>query len=79
VRRNLLFLLPGANVAAAFLETITLVRDVQGQRLGDRLAHTQVVDGLGVKDLVKSWLEWWMSLWPELHRARRPKRAPVRT
>jgi hypothetical protein len=28
---------------------------------------------------VKSWLEWWMSLWPELHRARRPKRAPVRT
>jgi uncharacterized RDD family membrane protein YckC len=77
VRRNLVFLLPGANVAAAFLETITLVRDVQGQRLGDRLAHTQVVDGLSVTDLAKSWLEWWMSLWPELHRARRPKRAPV--
>ena len=77
VRRNLLFLLPGANVAAAFLETITLVRDVQGQRLGDRLAHTQVVDGLGAKDLVKSCLEWWLSLWPEFHRARRPKRAPV--
>jgi uncharacterized RDD family membrane protein YckC len=75
VRRNLLFLLPGANVAAAFLETITPVRDVQGQRLGDRLAQTQVVDGLGVTDLVKSWLDWWMSLWPELHRARRPKRA----
>lgn len=79
VRRNLLFLLPGANVVAAFLETITLMRDVQGQRLGDRLAHTQVVDGLGVKDLVKSWLEWWLSLWPEMHRTRRPKRAPVRT
>ena len=77
VRRNLLFLLPGANVVAAFLETITLLHDVQGQRLGDRLAHTQVVDGLGVKDLVKSWLDLWMSLWPELHRARRPKRAPV--
>jgi uncharacterized RDD family membrane protein YckC len=79
VRRNLIFVLPGANVAAAFLETITLLRDVQGQRLGDRLAHTQVVDGLGVKDLAKSWFDWWMSLWPELHRARRPKRAPVRT
>jgi uncharacterized RDD family membrane protein YckC len=77
VRRNLLFLLPGANVAAAFLETITLLRDGQGQRLGDRLAHTQVVDGLGVKDLVRSWLDWWMSLWPEMHRARRPKRAPM--
>jgi len=77
VQRNLLFLLPGANVPAAFLETMTLVRDVQGQRLGDRLAHTQVIDGFGVKDLARSWLDWLTSLWPELHRARRPKRAPV--
>ena len=77
VRRNLLFLLPGANIPAAFLETMTLVRDVQGQRLGDRLAHTQVIEGLGVKDLVKSLLDWWSSLLPELHRVRRPKRGPV--
>jgi uncharacterized RDD family membrane protein YckC len=77
LRRNLLFLLPGANVVAAFLETITLMCDVQGQRLGDRLAHTQVVDGFGVKDLVKSLLDWWSSLWPELNRVRRPKRGPV--
>jgi uncharacterized RDD family membrane protein YckC len=77
VQRNLLFLLPGANIAAAFLETRTLVRDVQGQRLGDRLAHTQVIEGYGVKDLVKSFLDWWSSVLPEVHRARRPRRGPV--
>ena len=77
VRRNLLFLLPGANVPAAFLETLTLVRDVQGQRLGDRLAQTQVIEGFGAKDLVRSLIEWWSSFLPELHRARQPKRRPV--
>jgi uncharacterized RDD family membrane protein YckC len=54
VRRNLLLLLPGANVVAVFLEALTVVRDPQGQRLGDRLAQTQVIEGLGAKDLVKS-------------------------
>ena len=58
VGRNLLFLLPGANIVAIFLETRTVVRDSQGQRLGDRLAQTQVVDGLGAKDLVKSFQDW---------------------
>jgi hypothetical protein len=52
VTRNALLLLPGANVAAIFLEARTIVRDPQGQRLGDRLAQTQVVEGLGAKDLV---------------------------
>src|SRR5689334_8741274 len=33
IRRNALFLLPGANVVAAFLEASTIVRDSQGQRL----------------------------------------------
>ena len=79
VQRNLLFLLPGANVAAAFLEARTLVRDVQGQRLGDRLAHTQVIEGFGAKDLVTSLLEWWNSVLPELNRARRPKRGTLRS
>ena len=51
VSRNLIFLLPGANVAAVFLEARTLSRDQQGLRLGDRLAMTQVVDGYGAKDL----------------------------
>ena len=53
VRRNFLFLVPGLNVVAVILETITSVRDPQGLRLGDRLAGTQVVDGLGARELVK--------------------------
>ena len=51
VARNVIFVLPGANVAAVFLEARTLSRDQQGLRLGDRLAMTQVVDGYGAKDL----------------------------
>lgn len=61
-KRNLLLLLPGANVAAIFLEARTIVTDPQGQRLGDRLAQTQVVDGAGARELVKSFQEWLMSL-----------------
>jgi uncharacterized RDD family membrane protein YckC len=76
LRRNVVFVLPGANLAAAFLETRTLVRDVQGQRLGDRLAHTQVVDGFGVKDLAHSFIEWWSTLLSDLPWARRAKRNP---
>ena len=52
-KRNAILLIPGANVAAIFLETLTIARDPQGQRLGDRIAQTQVVDGLGAKELVK--------------------------
>lgn len=77
LRRNVVFMLPGANLAAAFLETRTLVRDVQGQRLGDRLAHTQVVDGLGVKDLAHGFIEWWRTVMSELPWARRSKRGPA--
>jgi uncharacterized RDD family membrane protein YckC len=57
-RRNVPLALPGANVAAVFLEARALIRDSQGQRLGDRLAQTQVVEGLGAKDLVKSFQNW---------------------
>lgn len=78
VRRNLLFLLPGANVVAIFLEARTVVRDPQGQRLGDRLAQTQVVEGFGAKDLVESFQDWLMSLGTGLGRAAgRRHRAPV--
>jgi len=34
IRRNLLLLLPGANVVAIFLEARTVVRDPQGQTIG---------------------------------------------
>src|SRR5262245_13076168 len=80
VKRNLLLLLPGANVVAIFLEVRTVVRDPQGQRLGDRLAQTQVVEGFGAKDLVKSFQDWLMYLVAELDRdvGRRGRRAPER-
>jgi uncharacterized RDD family membrane protein YckC len=68
VARNLLLLLPGANVVAIFLEARTVVRDPQGQRLGDRLAQTQVIEGLGAKDLVKLFQNWLMGLVAEFDR-----------
>jgi hypothetical protein len=76
--RNVFVLIPGANIAAIFLESFTIVRDPQGQRLGDRLAQTQVIEGLGAKDLATSFQEWWMSVFGNLERhARRPRRQPA--
>jgi uncharacterized RDD family membrane protein YckC len=77
VQRNMLLLLPGANVVAVFLEAIALTRDPQGQRLGDRLAQTQVVEGLGLKELVEALRRWWRGVLSEVTRSGRPKRAPV--
>jgi uncharacterized RDD family membrane protein YckC len=78
VLRNLVVLIPGANVAALFLESITILRDPQGQRLGDRLAQTQVIDGLGARDLARLFQRWWVSLFGNLERsARRPRRQPA--
>jgi len=80
VRRNALLLLPGANIVAIFLEAGTVVRDPQGQRLGDRLAQTQVVEGLGAKDFVKAFQDWLMGLGVEFDReVGRRGRTPVRT
>jgi uncharacterized RDD family membrane protein YckC len=70
VRRNLLFLIPGANVVALILEVRTLIGDPQGQRLGDRLAQTQVIEGFGAKDLVRSFQQWLLGLGPEFGRRR---------
>jgi hypothetical protein len=76
--RNVFVLIPGANVMAILLESIALIRDPQGQRLGDRLAHTQVIEGLGAKDLATSFQEWWMSVFGELERdPRRRRRQPA--
>lgn len=80
VRRNALLLLPGANIVAIFLEAGTVIRDPQGQRLGDRLAQTQVVEGLGAKDFVKTFQGWLMGFGVEFDReVGRRGRAPVRT
>lgn len=70
-RRNAILLVPGANLAAAVLEMITIGRDVQGQRLGDRLAQTQVIEGLGAKDLVTELERWWQRVVAELARSGR--------
>jgi uncharacterized RDD family membrane protein YckC len=78
VWRNILFLVPGANVVAIFLEPITVVRDPQGQRLGDKLAQTQVIEGFGVRDLAESFQQWWRSFISELNPiVRKPSREPV--
>jgi hypothetical protein len=80
MKRNLLLLLPGANIVAIVLEARTIVSDPQGQRLGDRLAHTQVVEGAGARDLVKSFQDWLLSLGDALGDAtgRRRRRVPGR-
>ncbi len=79
VRRNLLLLLPGANVVAIFLEARTIVTDPQGQRLGDRLAQTHVIEGAGARDLVKSFQDWLLSLSSGIgHDTDRRRRVPRR-
>jgi uncharacterized RDD family membrane protein YckC len=66
LKRNLVFALPGANLLAVLLEGHMLVRDPQGQRLGDRVARTQVVEGLGARDLVADLQDWWATFLAEL-------------
>jgi hypothetical protein len=84
LKRNTIFVIPGANLVAAVLEAHTLSRDPQGQRLGDRLAHTQVVEGFGARDLVKDLQEWWVAFLADLpaggrrDRERVPVRVPPR-
>ena len=78
VWRNAMLVIPGANVVAVFLESITIVRDPQGQRLGDKVAQTQVVEGLGARDLAASFQQWWRSFVGGLNPVlRRPGREPV--
>ncbi len=73
-KRNILFLVPGLNMSAAFLELMTVVRDPQGQRLGDRLAQTQVVEGLGARDLASAFQRWWRDFLDRLERTPRRSR-----
>src|SRR5262249_56852215 len=69
-----------AKGVAILLEARTVVRDRQGQRLGDTLAQTQVVEGFGAKDLVKSFQDLLMSVGDGLGSAPgRRRRAHVRS
>ena len=80
VTRNILFLIPGLNLVAVVFEITTVIRDPQGQRLGDRVAHTQVVEGLGAKELVsmlqKELLDE-IELQPDSERTGRRRRRPA--
>ena len=78
INSNALFLLPGANIAAAFLEAATIVRDPQGHRLGDRFAWTQVVEGFGAKDVVGAFQSWWLDFINNLEGNPRERRRPAR-
>jgi uncharacterized RDD family membrane protein YckC len=79
ISRNALLLLPGANVVAAFLEAATIVRDPQGQRLGDRLAWTQVVEGFGAREVVTAVQAWWLDFVANLEGDPRKRRGnPVK-
>lgn len=51
--RNILFVIPGMNIAALIFESVAISRDELGNRLGDRLARTQVVEGKDVKEAVR--------------------------
>lgn len=70
--------LPGANVVAAFLVATTIVRDPYGQRLGDRFALTQVVEGFGAREIVAAVQELWLDLVEHLDQPRKPRRVPPR-
>jgi hypothetical protein len=52
--RNILFALPGVNFAALIFESVAMSREALGNRLGDRLARTQVVVGKDVREVVKN-------------------------
>jgi hypothetical protein len=70
------FVLPA--VFFTLVEPITVVRDLQGQRLGDRVAQTQVVEGFGARDLAASFQRWWLSFVADLNPIlRRPGREPA--
>ena len=76
VKRNVVWLLPGANIAAVYLEGRAILTERQGQRLGDRFAQTQVVEGSGASDLVTTLQQWLVHMGRALAQAsgqRRPE------
>lgn len=74
LHRNFVFAIPGMNLVALFFEARQVRADPQGMRLGDRFATTQVVQGMGAVDLVKTVVDVARRLTREL----RGKRLPLR-
>src|SRR5688572_30802468 len=77
IRRNVMFLVPGLNLVAIPYEALAVVRDPQGQRLGDRLAQTQVVEGLGARELIKAVQKDLQDELLEIQPLRKPAGEPV--
>jgi hypothetical protein len=71
-QRNCILLVPGLNVVAAVLEAFAIARDPQGQRLGDTLANTQVVEGLSAKEFAASLQRTLLDIEAERQRERQP-------
>ena len=72
-KRNFIFIVPGLNIVAAGLEAVATLRDPQGQRLGDRIANTHVIEGLGAKEFVKGVRQAMV----EIEFKRNPEKQPV--
>jgi hypothetical protein len=66
----------GQSVGKCFFGLVVV--SLETGRPGDRLAQTQVIEGLGAKDLVKSFQDWLASLALGIGRPLgRPRRRPV--
>jgi len=50
VVRNLIYVIPGINIAGLLFEIILIIYQENGMRIGDRLAQTQVVEGMQLHD-----------------------------
>lgn len=74
-KRNVILVIPGLNVVAIGLEAVAVLRDPQGQRLGDRIANTHVVEGHGARDFVKDLQQ---AMW-DLEIGRNAEKQPVET
>lgn len=61
-QRNFILVVPGFNVVAAVLEAMAVTRDPQGQRLGDMLANTQVIEGFGAREFATSFQRAWLEM-----------------
>jgi len=53
IGRNILLIIPGINMVTCFFEFVLIYKDKHGIRLGDRIANTQVIEGMEVPELAK--------------------------
>ena len=71
-QRNFILVVPGLNAVAAVLETIAVARDPQGQRLGDMLANTQVIEGFGAREFATSFQKALLDVQIARHHGKQP-------